>query len=198
MGIASIRYLLQLRAELLGAGEKPSLWPADEVPAADGGPIDRVYLADEAARQPTGLPILTTATPALRGANPGNWEPVEWDELLEGKLGPWAIAVDGERVASICHTPGPMSASAATCGVWSHPDYRGRGHAAAVTAAWVELLRPSGRHLFYDTDENNRSSQRVAERLGLPLLGWMGRAARSDEHSHIHPLSSLRYQLPRR
>src|SRR5689334_20188089 len=89
MRIASIRYLLQLRAELLGAAEKPSSWPADEVPAADGGPIDRVYLADEAARQPTGLPILTTATPALRGANPGNWEPVEWDELLEGKLGPW-------------------------------------------------------------------------------------------------------------
>src|SRR5689334_19143626 len=25
----------------------------------------------------------------LRGANPGNWHPVEWDELLDGRLGPW-------------------------------------------------------------------------------------------------------------
>ena len=31
----------------------------------------------------------------LRGANPGNWESVEWDELLDGRLGPWTMVLDG-------------------------------------------------------------------------------------------------------
>jgi RimJ/RimL family protein N-acetyltransferase len=189
--------LLKLRAELVGTVEKPVLWPGDTAPPVNRDLLVRVYLADHAVRCSSGLPVLTAPTEALRIANPGNWQPVEWDELLDGKLGPWAIAVDGGRVSSICHTPRPMTERAAECGVWSHPEFRGRGHAAAVTAAWAELVRPSGRHLFYSTDETNRSSQRVAERLALPLLGWMGRAP-EEEHDHIHPLSSLRYQLPRR
>jgi RimJ/RimL family protein N-acetyltransferase len=196
VGVSDLE-LLKLRAELLGTVEKLQLWPRDAAPPAGRGEIDRVYLADQPVRCSSDLKILTAPMEALQQSNPGNWEAVEWDELLAGKLGPWAIAVDGERVASICHTPRPMTARATECGVWSHPEFRGRGHAAAVTAAWVELVRPSGRHLFYSTDENNRSSQRVAERLGLRLLGWMGRAP-SDAHGHIHPLSSLRYQLPRK
>src|SRR6266571_2261089 len=30
---------------------------------------------------------------SLRAANPGNWEPDEWAHLLEGRLGPWVMAV---------------------------------------------------------------------------------------------------------
>ncbi|HEX6839412.1 MAG TPA: hypothetical protein VF334_22700, partial [Polyangia bacterium] len=52
----------------------------------------------------------------LRALNPGNWLAVEWDELLDGTLGPWTLAIDGGRVVSICHTPGPMTARAAECG----------------------------------------------------------------------------------
>ncbi|MBV9358581.1 MAG: GNAT family N-acetyltransferase [Chloroflexi bacterium] len=108
----------------------------------------------------------------LRGANPGNWEADEWIELLEGRLGPWVMATHGALVMSICHTPraGPRGAEA---GVWTHPDFRGRGLAAAVTAAWATLIRPSGRYLFYSTARTNRSSQRVARRLGLRPLGWL-------------------------
>ena len=130
---------------------------------------------------------------ALRGGNPGNWHPVEWDELLEGRLGPWAIATEGEIVVSICHTPGPVTARKAECGVWTHPAFRGRGHAAAVTAAWAEIMRPSGRYLFYSTDAENLSSQRVARRLRLEPVGWTWRLALArEDRDQVHPLSVLR------
>src|SRR5262249_3320544 len=45
---------------------------------------------------------------ALRSGNPGNWDPVEWDELLDGRLGPWAIALEDGLVISICHTPNAL------------------------------------------------------------------------------------------
>jgi RimJ/RimL family protein N-acetyltransferase len=130
---------------------------------------------------------------ALRNANPGGWHPVEWDELLDGRLGPWTMAIDGERVVSICHTPRPLTAHAAECGVGTHPDFRGRGYAAAVTSEWAALLRPSGRHLFYSTDADNLSSQRVARRLNLRTLGWSWHLglAREHENDRLHPLCSL-------
>lgn len=129
----------------------------------------------------------------LRNANPGGWEPVEWDELLDGRLGPWTMAIEGERVVSICHTPRPLTPRAAECGVGTHPDFRGRGYAAAVTSEWAALMRPSGRYLFYSTDAENLSSQRVARRLNLRLLGWSWHLGRARDHAddRVHPSSSL-------
>jgi hypothetical protein len=69
---------------------------------------------------------------ALRGANPGNWGADEWHRLLEGHLGPWVMARHGERILSICHTPA-SNARAAEAGVWTDPEFRGHGHAAATT-----------------------------------------------------------------
>ena len=128
----------------------------------------------------------------LRGANPGGWEPVEWDELLDGRLGPWAFALEGERVVAICHTPVAMTAGSAECGVWTDPAFRGRGYAAAVTAAWAAMLRPTGRALMYRCDETNVSSRRVAERLGLRLVGRTWEPERADGEGKLHPLCSLR------
>ncbi len=108
----------------------------------------------------------------LRGANPGNWGEDEWEELLQGRLGPWVMAMHVDRVISICHTP-VANGSAAEAGVWTHPDFRGQGHAAAVTAEWAALMRPSGKLLFYSTSRTNRSSQGVAARLGLRRIGYL-------------------------
>jgi len=107
----------------------------------------------------------------VRQNNPGNWLPQEWDELINGRLGPWAMATIGKRVVSICHTPKKMTDDAAECGVWTDPDFRGQGHAAATTAAWASILKPTRRHLFYSTDAKNRSSQSVAARLKLRPIG---------------------------
>jgi RimJ/RimL family protein N-acetyltransferase len=112
----------------------------------------------------------------LRNGNPGNWPEPEWQQLIAGELGPWAMAVTGEAVVAICHTP-VRSPRGAEAGVWTHPEHRGQGHAAAVTAAWARLIRPSGRQLFDSTWKENHSSQRVAARLRLRPIGWMWKIA---------------------
>ena len=106
----------------------------------------------------------------LRG-RPTDWGADEWQDLLDGRLGVWVMAMHGERVIWIC-TP-VANASAADAGVWTHPDFRGQGHAAAVTAAWAALMCASGRVLFYSTSRTNRSSRRVAARLGLRRIGFL-------------------------
>ena len=128
----------------------------------------------------------------VREGNPGNWLAAEWDELVDGKLGPWAMATIGGRVISICHTPRKMTDDAAECGVWTDHDFRGQGHAAAVTAAWASILKPTGRHLFYSADAANRSSQRVAARLSLRLIGSTWSLAKPHDGTEYqrHPLSN--------
>ncbi|MFH8343740.1 GNAT family N-acetyltransferase [Streptomyces sp. NPDC018045] len=121
---------------------------------------------------------------SLRTANPGNWDADEWHDLLDGKLGPWAMALDPAapapdpdaghpaHVVSICHTP-CWTDHGAEAGTWTRPGHRGRGHAATVTAAWSRLQAPTGRHLFYSTSATNHASQNVAARLGLRPLGHL-------------------------
>jgi RimJ/RimL family protein N-acetyltransferase len=118
----------------------------------------------------------------LSGANPGNWRADEWVDLLEGRLGPWVMAIQGSRVTSICHTP-VSNGRAAEAGVWTHPEFRGRGHAAATTAEWAALLRPTGRFLFYSTSSTNYSSQALAARLHLRPIGWLWQLNRRNAES---------------
>lgn len=105
-----------------------------------------------------------------------NWSAEEWRLLLAGALGPWAIATVGGEVAAICHSA-RLAPRGAEAGVWTHPRYRGQGHAAAVTAAWASLIAPSGRYAFYSTAAENLSSQRVAARLKLRPIGWIWQLA---------------------
>lgn len=107
-----------------------------------------------------------------------NWSAEEWRQLLDGDLGPWAFVMNGDRVVSMCHTA-RLAGNGAEAGTWTDPDYRGRGYAAAATAAWASLFAPGDRHLFYSTGADNLSSQRVAARLNLPLIGWIWRLAAS-------------------
>jgi len=116
----------------------------------------------------------------LRPLNPpaASWEPGEWDDLLDGDLGPWAMATAGGRIVSICHAA-RLTARAAEAGVWTAPDHRGRGYAAGVTAAWSALFPVGERHLFYSTSSANTSSQQVAARLNLRPIGWTWRLSSS-------------------
>ena len=101
-----------------------------------------------------------------------NWPAEEWRQLLDGSLGPWAMAMIGDQVVSICYSA-RLTDRGAEAGVSTVPEFQGRGYAAAVTAAWAALLAPSGRHLFYSIYAANVSSQRVAARLKLRPIGWM-------------------------
>jgi RimJ/RimL family protein N-acetyltransferase len=125
--------------------------------------------------------ILTSDAPAskrtgLNAPEQSDWQEDEWEGLITGKLGPWAMAGVDERVISICHSA-RLSERGAEAGTWTDPSFRGRGYAAAATAAWAALFASSGKTLFYSTDGDNRSSQRVAERLRLPLIGWLWKLA---------------------
>ncbi|NUR82851.1 MAG: GNAT family N-acetyltransferase [Nonomuraea sp.] len=140
--------------ELLGPGATVSSWPSFLVP--DGVSYE--------------LPGVTVLRPGdeLRAPRPQNWEPEEWEDLLGGGAGaPWAMIVRDEEVVSVCHTP-RRAPEGAEAGTWTREDHRGRGYAAATTAVWSWLL-PGPR--FYSTSAGNRSSQRVAARLGLTELG---------------------------
>lgn len=82
------------------------------------------------------------------------------------------MAMHGDQLMSICHTL-VANVTAAEAGVRTHPDFRGQGHAAAVTAEWAALMRRTGKLLFYGTSRTNGSSQRVAARLGLRHVGYV-------------------------
>lgn len=120
--------------------------------------------------------LSTGSTPAEARSPASGWRQDEWDDLMAGRLGPWAMAVAGGRVVSLCHCS-RLTEAGAEAGVWTDADHRGRGLAASVTAAWAGLLAPSGRLVFYSTAKENRSSQRVAARLRLRNIGWIWQIA---------------------
>ncbi len=158
--------------------------------------LELEYEAGPVYRIPPALPLdpsvhIEADLARLVDANPGNWHPIEWRELLAGQLGPVTIATVDDRVASICHTPRPVTRFTAEAGVWTHADFRGRHFASATVAAWSHA--PFGdRHLFYSTSHDNLSSQRVAARSNLIFLGWTHRLARPEDDLLFHPLCSLR------
>jgi RimJ/RimL family protein N-acetyltransferase len=176
----------------------PALERCAQLLAAAGGgdPLERAagpsYVFPPGARLASGAAdaAIIASDARARIVNPGNWEPIEWDELIAGQLGPWTIAVDGARAISICHTPGPLTERAAECGVWTDPAYRGRGLAAATATAWLPLVAAPDRQVFYSTEFTNVSSQRVAQRLQLRPIGWTWRVHRPRGGTGLHPLCS--------
>lgn len=92
--------------------------------------------------------------------------------LLTELAGWWpCFAVVRDNVAvSVCFSA-RIGAVVCEAGVETLPAFRGRGYAAAVTAAWAGAIRYSGRIPLYSTSWHNVASQRVAHQLGLIMLG---------------------------
>lgn len=82
----------------------------------------------------------------------------------------YAMLVGGRAVA-ICDSA-RRTAHVAEAGVDTVPEFRGRGYAALVTAAWANAIRAAGITPVYSTSADNLASQAVARKLGLREFGW--------------------------
>ena len=80
-----------------------------------------------------------------------------------------AMVVDGVAV-SMCSCA-RLTGKAAEAGVDTLEDYRGRGYAAVVVAAWARAVRETGRIPFYSPSSDNTASQPVARKLNLVHYG---------------------------
>ena len=79
---------------------------------------------------------------------------------------PIAAVVEEGRAVSVCFSS-RRSDIAAECGVETAAEYRGRGLAPMVTAAWAQAVRASGLIPLYSTSWSNAPSLAVARKLGL-------------------------------
>ncbi len=93
----------------------------------------------------------------------------EWLPAVSSGLPLYATIVDDCAVA-VCTTV-CASQKAHCAGVETVVAYRGQGFAANAVAGWACAVRASGATPFYGTTFDNISSQRVARRLNMSLVG---------------------------
>ncbi len=84
---------------------------------------------------------------------------------------PCYAMISGGQAVSICSSS-RRTAHVAEAGVDTVPEFRGRGYAALVTAAWASAIRSAGITPVYSTSADNHASQAVARKLGLRECGW--------------------------
>jgi hypothetical protein len=94
-------------------------------------------------------------------------------EELMAELADWqpfvALVEDGHAV-SVCRSV-RITPEAHEAGVETLPDFRGRGYAVDVAAAWASRVRARGAIPLYSTSWDNEASQAVARKLHLACYG---------------------------
>lgn len=152
----------------------PMLAAAGIAAEVRGGPS---YLIETLPDIPAGATVTDSTVPAdVHGAGtprPPGWEPAEWDALLDGLRGRWAMLLGPPDVLCICYTARD-SATGAEAGIWINPQCTGSGPAVVAAARWAALMRKrDGRPLFYRPPDVDDVTQRLAASLGLRPIGWL-------------------------
>jgi hypothetical protein len=119
---------------------------------------------------PNELPMSSGLVP-ITAENIDLLRPYLVDWLGDILLRPCAIAfvTEGCAVSVCCSVRTTETADEA--GVETAKEFRGRGYAAQVVAAWANLVRCSGRIPLYSTSWHNTASQAVARKLKLQQYG---------------------------
>jgi hypothetical protein len=135
---------------------------ARHAPVGAGGSGPAYHFPGIIPAQP-GTVVRVTAETRARVRETFPWLHTEYDDWWPA----FATLHDGVGV-SVCFSSriGPLAMAA---GVETLPEYRGRGYAAAATAAWGAAVRATGRIPVYGTSWDNLASQGVARRLGLVM-----------------------------
>lgn len=142
-----------------GARCLAAICDALSAPVVEAGPV---YRFPEGIAERPGA-VLATEERWLH-----RWLP-DWLPDVATRQPMMVVLVDDAAVAVCACARRPGAASEA--GVETHPDFRGRGHAVTVTAAWARALRERGVIPLYSTSSANVASQRVAAKLGLIQVG---------------------------
>jgi len=95
----------------------------------------------------------------------------QFEQFAPGEaLSPWPVyaVIANGRIVSTCQSS-QENTSAAEAWVRTLPDFRRRGYAQQVTAAWAYHLQQRGKHPFYSHRWDNKASEAVARSLQLTL-----------------------------
>ncbi|OYO12368.1 hypothetical protein BI335_14225 [Enemella evansiae] len=126
----------------------------------------------EPGRPPEGYRLVTDAQSGTL-ARPSGWAEADWEQLVSGGLGPWAVVLQGEQVVSLAHAA-RLTERAAEVGVQTEAAHRGLGLAGFAVRTWASLFTDE-RVLFYSAFEENLPSHRVAAQVGARPLGRLTR-----------------------
>jgi hypothetical protein len=132
-------------------------------PVIDGGEY-LAYRFPETLTVPAGVVRLTAANRSLAR------ETFPWLYRSYADWGRCFVALHDGAAVSVCFSS-RVGRQAEAAGVSTLPDFRGRGYASSVTAAWGESVRAAGRIPLYGTAWDNVASQSVARRVGLLMYG---------------------------
>ena len=97
----------------------------------------------------------------------------EWDSWHQGGFRYCALVQNGE-IVSVAAAWRRSEAAWEVAAVWTHPDFRGRGHAKAVCSFVTSYILNSGRIATCGTREDNAPMIRVVEALGFERSGGGG------------------------
>ncbi len=168
--IDELETVLRIEPVAADLSQPPQCLPALQAALARDAPLAGMW-SGPAWRFPDEIPASRHEVVRVTTANADLVRPVF--PVLADDL-PWcqpclAVVADG-RLASLCfssrHTP-----IAAEAGVNTVEEFRGRGFAPAVVAAWAQAVRGEGRIPLYSTSWDNLASRSVARKLGLLLYG---------------------------